>query len=59
MAHSQSSIDQLNPAQQAALQTYLSVTNQDLTSAVPLLQRSEWNVNVALLFPVFSSLVAD
>lgn len=37
---------QLNESQQLALGTYTSVTNQDPSAAVPLLQRSEWNVQV-------------
>jgi FAS-associated factor 2 len=37
---------QLDEAQQSALATYLSVTNQDPTAAIPLLQRSQWNVQV-------------
>ena len=37
---------QLNESQQLALGTYTSVTNQEPAAAVPLLQRSEWNVQV-------------
>ena len=37
---------QLNESQQLALGTYTSVTNQDPSAAVLLLQRSEWNVQV-------------
>lgn len=37
---------QLNESQQLALGTYTSVTNQDPIAAIPLLQRSEWNVQV-------------
>lgn len=37
---------QLNESQQLALGTYTSVTNQEPSAAVPLLQRSEWNVQV-------------
>ena len=48
MADSQPSVDQLSSTQQSALQSYTAVTNQDLTSAIPLLQRSQWNVNVGL-----------
>ena len=39
-------ISQLSESQQAALQTYTSVTDQDPIAAIPLLQRSEWNVQV-------------
>ena len=37
---------QLNESQQLALGTYTSVTNQEPSAAVLLLQRSEWNVQV-------------
>ena len=39
-------IDQLTETQQAALGTYTAVTNQESVAAIPLLQRSEWNVQV-------------
>ena len=38
---------QLNEGQQLALDTYTAVTNQEPSAAVPLLQRSEWNVQVS------------
>ncbi|KAL2428778.1 UBX domain-containing protein 10 [Exophiala dermatitidis] len=41
-------ISQLTPAQQEALQTYTAVTDQDPISAIPLLQRCEWNVQIAI-----------
>lgn len=37
---------QLDESQQLALGMYTSVTNQEPSAAVPLLQRSEWNVQV-------------
>lgn len=37
---------QLSTSQQEALQQYTQVTNQELKDAVPLLQRSQWNVQV-------------
>ena len=37
---------QLTEAQQEALGTYTAVTNQEASAAVPLLRRSEWNVQV-------------
>jgi hypothetical protein len=39
-------IDQLSESQQLALQQYTSVTDQEATAAIPLLQRSQWNVEV-------------
>lgn len=41
-------ISQLSPTQQEALQTYTSVTDQDPIAAIPLLQRCEWNVQIAI-----------
>ena len=37
---------QLTESQQTALATYTAVTNQEPAAALPLLQRSEWNVQV-------------
>ena len=37
---------QLSENQQLALGTYTAVTNQEPSAAIPLLQRSEWNVQV-------------
>lgn len=39
-------IGQLSPDQQAALEQYTAVTAQDIKDAVPLLKRSQWNVQV-------------
>lgn len=39
-------ISELSESQQLALQTYTSVTDQDVQAAIPLLQRSQWNVEV-------------
>lgn len=48
MAESDVDIASLTEAQQLALQQYTAVTDQDLSAAVPLLQRCEWNVQVLL-----------
>ncbi|RFU24195.1 hypothetical protein B7463_g12137, partial [Scytalidium lignicola] len=48
MASPQVDISQLTPAQEVALQQYTAVTNQDVASAIPLLQRSQWNVQIAI-----------
>lgn len=40
-------IEQLSPTQQSALQTYTAVTGDEPSTAIPLLQRSEWNVQVS------------
>lgn len=36
----------LSESQMEALQTYTAVTDQDHSAAIPLLQRSQWNVQV-------------
>ena len=41
-------ISQLSEAQQTALQTYTSVTDQEPLAAIHLLQRCEWNVQIAI-----------
>jgi hypothetical protein len=48
MASSEFDFSQLSEAQQLALQQYTSVTDQDVQSAIPLLQRSQWNVEASL-----------
>lgn len=40
-------ISALTEAQQLALQQYTSVTDQDVKAAIPLLRRSQWNVEVS------------
>lgn len=54
-------IAQLTPTQQEALQQYTSVTDQDIKDAVPILQRSQWNVQVwaRLLSPLRSGKPPD
>ncbi len=41
-------ISQLSASQQEALQTYTSVTDQDPIAAIPLLERCQWNVQIAI-----------
>lgn len=50
MAETADSVDigSLNASQQEALQQYTSVTDQEASAAIPLLQRSEWNVQIAI-----------
>jgi FAS-associated factor 2 len=47
MATPDTDIGQLSEEQQLALDQYTSVTAQDVQSAIALLQRSEWNVQVS------------
>jgi FAS-associated factor 2 len=46
MASAGIDISSLTAEQQATLQQYTAVTDQDSAAAIPLLQRSEWNVQV-------------
>ncbi|KAL8946111.1 MAG: hypothetical protein Q9222_007446 [Ikaeria aurantiellina] len=39
---------QLSSSQQEALGTYTAVTNQEPSAAIPLLERSQWNVQIAI-----------
>ena len=39
-------LDQFSDSQRVALDTYTAVTNQELAAAVPLLERSQWKVQV-------------
>ncbi|EGX90055.1 UBX domain protein [Cordyceps militaris CM01] len=48
MADAETDIGQLSPTQQEALEQYLAVTNQEVKDAIPLLQRSQWNVQIAI-----------
>ncbi|QUC21830.1 uncharacterized protein UV8b_06071 [Ustilaginoidea virens] len=48
MADASDDVGQLSPTQQQALQQYIQVTDQDVESAVPLLERSQWNVQIAI-----------
>ncbi|KAI9651638.1 MAG: hypothetical protein M1831_000571 [Alyxoria varia] len=41
-------LEKLTEQQQLALQQFTSVTDQELTAAVPLLQKCEWNVQIAI-----------
>ena len=49
MADVEVDIGQLSESQQEPLQQYTNVTNQETKAAVPLLERSQWNVQVPLL----------
>jgi hypothetical protein len=46
MASPQVDIGQLSESQQLALEQYTAVTNQEPDAAIPLLQRSQWNLQV-------------
>lgn len=40
-------VAQLSDQERAALETYMAVTSQDVEQAIPLLRRSQWNVQVS------------
>ncbi|KAI4127483.1 MAG: hypothetical protein LQ347_004589 [Umbilicaria vellea] len=48
MASSDGDIGRLTESQQLALHTYTSVTDQEPSAAIPLLERSQWNVQIAI-----------
>ncbi len=50
-------IEQLSASQQEALQQYMAVTNQEVKDALPLLERSQWNVQVGRAYTRGSLLV--
>ena len=47
MSSSGIDISQLADSERAALETYTAVTSQDVSEAIPLLRRSQWNVQVS------------
>lgn len=46
MSSAEVDLDQLSESERSALEQYTSVTGQELAEAVPLLRRSQWNVQV-------------
>jgi hypothetical protein len=46
MASPEIDIGQLSESQQLALEQYTAVTNQEPNAAIPLLRRSQWNLQV-------------
>ncbi|EGR50018.1 uncharacterized protein TRIREDRAFT_59705 [Trichoderma reesei QM6a] len=48
MADTADDTGQLSPSQQDALQQYMQLTNQEAKDAIPLLTRSQWNVQIAI-----------
>ncbi|KAJ5682613.1 hypothetical protein N7462_005778 [Penicillium macrosclerotiorum] len=41
-------LDQLSSSERAALEQYITVTGQEPAEAIPLLRRSQWNVQIAI-----------
>jgi hypothetical protein len=48
MASPEIDIGQLSESQQLALEQYTAVTNQEPNAAIPLLRRSQWNLQVCI-----------
>jgi UBA-like domain len=48
MANPEIDIGRLSESQRLVLEQYIAMTNQEVEAAVPLLQRSQWNVQVRL-----------
>ncbi|BCR86584.1 clathrin-mediated endocytosis regulator UBX3 [Aspergillus chevalieri] len=48
MSSSGTDISQLSDSERVALETYTAVTSQDVAEAIPLLHRSQWNVQIAV-----------
>ncbi|KAK1255875.1 hypothetical protein MKX07_008134 [Trichoderma sp. CBMAI-0711] len=48
MADTADDTGQLSPSQQDALQQFMQLTNQEAKDAIPLLTRSQWNVQIAI-----------
>lgn len=46
MSSSELGISQLSDSERSALDTYIAVTGQEPSEAIPLLRRSQWNVQV-------------
>jgi hypothetical protein len=51
-------LGQLSQSEQSALQTYMTVTGQDPAAAIPLLRRSQWNVQVGWTPGVYNPTVS-
>ncbi|KAB8225951.1 hypothetical protein BDV33DRAFT_187270 [Aspergillus novoparasiticus] len=48
MSSSELDISQLSDSERSALDTYIAVTGQEPSEAIPLLRRSQWNVQIAI-----------
>ncbi|KAI9932039.1 hypothetical protein ASPWEDRAFT_111192 [Aspergillus wentii DTO 134E9] len=48
MSSSDVDIDRLTDSEKAALETYTAVTGQEPSEAIPLLRRSQWNIQIAV-----------
>lgn len=46
MSSSELDLDGLSDSERTALEMYMAVTSQEPSEAIPLLRRSEWNVQV-------------
>lgn len=51
MSQPEVDLDQLSDSEKSTLEMYMAVTSQEPSEAIPLLRRSQWNVQVGLSSP--------
>jgi FAS-associated factor 2 len=51
MSQPEVDLDQLSDSEKSMLEMYMAVTSQEPSEAIPLLRRSQWNVQVSLSSP--------
>ena len=54
MSQPEVDLDGLSDSEKSTLEMYMAVTSQEPSEAIPLLRRSQWNVQVGLSFPASS-----
>lgn len=51
MSQPEVDLDGLSDSEKSTLEMYMAVTSQEPSEAIPLLRRSQWNLQVGLSFP--------
>jgi FAS-associated factor 2 len=51
MSQPEVDLDQLSDSEKSTLEMYMAVTSQEPSEAIPLLRRSQWNLQVSLSSP--------
>lgn len=51
MSQPEVDLDQLSDSEKSTLEMYMAVTSQEPSEAIPLLRRSQWNLQVGLSSP--------
>lgn len=54
MSQPEVDLDQLSDSEKSTLEMYMAVTSQEPSEAIPLLRRSQWNLQVGLSSPTSS-----